>query len=69
MIEIVRYEEKLYFQVEYILADEKVIERKFKSLECINDSYPKHVLSLDKIDFSQNGIIENNIIDWFLEKK
>ena len=28
----------------------------------------KYVLSLDKTDFSQNGIIHKNIIDWLLEE-
>lgn len=60
--------EKLYFQVAYLLADENVIEREFRVFSDINDNYPKYVLSLDKIDFSQNGIIHKNIIDWLLEK-
>ena len=28
----------------------------------------KYVLSMDKFDLSQNGIIHKNIIDWLLNK-
>ena len=33
----------------------------------IDDHYPKYVLSMDKVDFSQNGIIHKNVIDFLLE--
>ena len=59
--------EKLYFQVAYYLADEKVIEREFGAFKEITDDYPKYVLSMDKCDFSQDGIIHKNIIDWLIE--
>ena len=42
-------------------------EREFGAFKEINDNYPKYVLSLDKTDFSQNGIIHKNIIDWLLD--
>ena len=61
-------DEKIYFQVAYLLSDEKVIEREFGSYKEVNDNYPKYVLSLDKTDFSQNGIIHKNIIEWLLEE-
>ena len=60
--------EKLYFQVAYILADDTVVNREFGSYKDIDDNYPKYVLSMDKLDFSQNGIIHKNVIDWLLEK-
>ncbi len=61
-------EKKLYFQVAYLLESKKTEEREFNAYKDINDNYPKYVLSLDKTDFSQNGIIHKNIIDWLLEK-
>lgn len=64
----VKENKKEYYQVAYLLADEKVIEREFKALEMIEDNYPKYVLSLDKVDFSRNGIIHKNIIDWLTEE-
>ena len=61
-------EEKIYFQVTYLLANDKVVNREFKVFKEIEDNYPKYVLSLDKANFSQDGIIHKNIIDWLLEK-
>ena len=61
-------DEKIYFQVAYLLTNNKVESREFGALKKINDNYPKYVLSLDKANFSKDGIIHKNIIDWLLEK-
>ncbi len=61
-------EEKIYFQVAYLLENDKVQNREFGAFKEIEDNYPKYVLSLDKADFSRDGIIHKNIIDWLLEK-
>ena len=61
-------EEKLYVQVTYLLESDKVQNREFGTFKEIEDNYPKYVLSLDKADFSRDGIIHKNIIDWLLEK-
>ena len=58
--------EKKYFQVAYLLNDARVVEREFGAYKTINDNYPKYVLSMDKTDFSQNGIMHKNIVDWLL---
>ena len=63
-----RFKEKIYIQVAYILADDTVINREFGAYKSIEDNYPKYVLTMDKYDFSQDGIIHKNIIDWLLEK-
>lgn len=63
-----KFNEKIYIQVAYILSDETVIDREFNVYKKIEDNYPKYVLSMDKIDLSQNGIIHKNIIDWLLNK-
>ena len=60
-------EEVIYFQVTYLLASEETIEREFGSLMAIQDNYPKYVLSLDELDFSRDGIIHKNIVEWLLE--
>lgn len=60
-------EEKMYIQVAYLLEDEKTQNREFGALKDIEDNYPKYVLSLDKTNFSRDGIIHKNIIDWLLE--
>ena len=61
-------EEKMYFQVAYLLNSDKVQNREFEAFKEIEDNYPKYVLSLDKTNFSRDGIIHKNIIDWLLEK-
>ena len=61
-------EEKIYFQVTYLLKDDKIQDREFGAFKEIEDNYPKYVLSLDKTNFSKNGIIHKNIIDWLLEE-
>ena len=58
---------KEYYQVAYLLANDDFIEIEFGAFKAIDDNYPKYVLSLDKMDFSRNGIIHKNIIDWLLE--
>ena len=63
-----RFKEKIYIQVAYILADDNVIDREFGAYKGIEDNYPKYVLTMDKHDFSQEGIIHKNVIDWLLEK-
>ena len=63
-----RFKEKIYVQVAYILADDKVIDREFGAYKGIEDNYPKYVLTMDKFDFSQDGIIHKNVIDWLLEE-
>jgi len=63
----VKADAKIYLQVAYLLADAKVIEREFRVFRQIADNYPKYVLSMDQNDFSQDGIIHKNIIDWLLE--
>ena len=59
---------KIYIQVAYILVDESVINREFDVYNNISDNYPKYVITMDKFDFSRDGIIHKNIIDWLLEE-
>ena len=49
--------ERFYIQVADYLAYKNV-----------PDNFPKYVITMDKMDYSQNGIIHKNIIDWLLEK-
>lgn len=63
-----RGKEKIYIQVAYILADDNVVKREFGVYSNIQDNFPKYVITLDKFDFSQEGIIHKNIIDWLLDK-
>ena len=59
---------KIYVQVAYLLANEETIRREFSVYNFVKDSYPKYVVSMDELDFSQNGIIHKNIKDFlFME--
>lgn len=59
-----------YYQVAYTLRDEKTLKRELKTLESINDHYPKYILTMD-IDPVQdfNGIKKINVLDWLLDKQ
>lgn len=63
------FKEKFYIQVANILSDGEVFKREFGAYDNENDNYPKYVLTMDKIDYSRNGIIYINIIEWLLENK
>ncbi len=63
-----KYNQKEYYQVAYTLASEETEEREFSAYDNIDDNYPKYVISTDKLDYSQNGIIHKNAIDFLLEK-
>ena len=56
-----------YYQVAYMLTDEKTREREFGVYKSIEDNFPKYVLSMDHFDFSRDGVIHKNIIDFLLE--
>ncbi len=58
-----------HIQVAYLLADDNVIKREFGAFDSIKDSHPKYVLTLDKTDFSKDGIIHKNIIDFLMEEE
>src|SRR6056297_1115290 len=63
----IRNKEKLYLQVAYLLMDEATIKREISVYKKISDNYPKYVLSLDDFNFSREGIIHMNIIDFLCE--
>ena len=61
--------EKCYFQVCYLLASDETVDQEFGAYREVKDNFPKYVLSMDKFDFSRDGIIHRNILDWLLEDK
>ena len=56
-----------YYQVAYMLTDEKTREREFGVYKAIEDNFPKYVLSMDHFDFGRDGVIHKNIIDFLSE--
>lgn len=57
---------KIYIQVAYLLATDEVIEREFSPLLNVPDKFDAYVMSLDRNDFSRDGVIHRNIIDFLL---
>jgi len=55
-----------YYQVSYLMENEKTRKREFGVYQLIEDNFPKYVLSMDRINFSQDGIIHKNITDFLL---
>ncbi|MBK9575482.1 MAG: ATP-binding protein [Fibrobacteres bacterium] len=49
---------RLYVQVATTLLDPKTRDREFRSLEAIDDNFPKFVLSLDAHESHQDGILQ-----------
>ena len=65
----IKGQEKAYYQVAYYLYDQKVIDQEFGAFLDVPDNFPKYVISFDKMDFSRDGIIHKNAIDFLLEEK
>lgn len=55
-----------YIQVSYVLDKEETIEREFGAFNVIDDDNPKYVISLDKKDFSRDGVVHINIFDFLM---
>lgn len=60
---------KCFVQVAYYLHSDETIQRKFGAFHNITDASPKYVLSLDRMDFSHDGIGHINIVDFLLDKQ
>lgn len=60
---------KCYIQVTYVLASKEIIQREFDAFNPIKDACPKYVFSLDRWDFSGDGICNINIVDFLLGKR
>lgn len=59
---------KCFIQVAYYLGSRETIEREFGAFKPISDASPKYVFSLDRFDYSRDGISHINIVDFLLEK-
>lgn len=56
-----------YYQVSLSVMDEKVLQRETAPFYKINDNYPKYLITMDPIPLTDNGIIHQNLFDFFLE--
>ena len=60
---------KCYIQVCYLLGSEETVRREFGAFSSIRDASPRYVLSLDRLDFSRDGITHMNIRDFLTQKE
>lgn len=60
---------RLYIQVDYLLASEDTIRREFGVYDRVRDNFPKYVVTLDEFDMSQGGIKHRNIRDFLLQEE
>ena len=58
----------VYYQVAATVRDEATLKRELKSLQAINDSYPKYILTLDEDpEADYDGIRRMNALDWLMQ--
>ncbi|WP_458454583.1 ATP-binding protein [Methanobrevibacter sp.] len=62
-----KHKQKIYIQVTYTLASDETFNREFRPLLKVKDNYPKYVISMDKFDFSQEGVINQNLVDFLVK--
>ncbi len=60
--------DRFYIQVADYLSSDEVIEREFGAYKNVADNFPKYVITMDKVDYSRDGIIHKNIVDWLLKR-
>lgn len=65
---VINGRKKCFIQVTYYLASKETIDREFGAFKPISDAAPKYVLSLDRFDYSRDGIVHLNIVDFLLGK-
>lgn len=63
-----KFGQREYIQVADYLSSDEVIKREFEAFDYVKDNYPKYVITMDKIDYSQNGIIHLNLENFLLGK-
>ena len=61
-------QEVSYYQVALSTLDENVLSRELRSLQTINDNFPKTLITMDEINREANyeGIQKVNLLDWLL---
>ncbi|WP_139652591.1 ATP-binding protein [Raoultibacter phocaeensis] len=66
-----RRSERLYIQVSETLGDEKVFERELAPLRAIRDSFPKVVLTMDKlrVGTTEDGILVGSLLEWLQQEE
>lgn len=62
-------DERIYIQCAYLLQSDETIEREYRALEAVKDSYPKYVVSLDPVTRGvRNGIRHRRLPEFLLDR-
>ena len=65
-----KMDEVEYYQVTLSIMDPSTAEREARSLDAVDDNYPKTILSMDRVKADPGkGIRHTNIIEWLLGKE
>ena len=64
-----RGDDKRYYQVAYLMPDEKVRKREFGAFEGLKDGFSRFVVSMDPVDMSSNGVRHLNVCDFLLKSE
>lgn len=59
--------ERSYLKVAYLMPTEETREREFSALMSVPDQYEKIVLTMDRFDFSAEGVKHRYLPDFLLE--
>jgi predicted AAA+ superfamily ATPase len=60
--------DKVYYQVAASILDPATFKREITPLKKVADHYPKFILSMDEVPMGEDGIKQENIVDFLLEK-
>jgi predicted AAA+ superfamily ATPase len=63
-----RGDERHYLQVSYLLSSPETIAREVRPFASIADHYPKHIVSLDEVDLSSNGVRHHYLPQFLLDQ-
>ena len=60
---------KAYIQVSYEIKNDETRKREIRALLKLKDNYPKYLITTDREDYSQDGIIHMNVIEFLKESE
>lgn len=59
---------RCYIQVAYLLTDKDTADREFGAYSAVSDNYPKHVITMDPITVSRDGVTHLQLIDFLCDE-
>lgn len=61
-------EDRIYIQVALSALDEQVLQRELAPFDLVKDNYSKYLITMDKLNLSQNGYKHLQLLDFLLGK-